>query len=67
MAVYAFIHYIYIYIYMLLHNIYLIRGYLWAKILKYAASVITPSSTNLFNSSIEMEIFPSEWKIAIEM
>jgi hypothetical protein len=52
---------------MLLHNIYLIRGDLWAKILKYAASVITPSSTNLFNSSIEMGIFPSEWKIAIEM
>jgi hypothetical protein len=35
-----------------------------AKTLKYSASVITPSLTNLFNSSIEMGIFPSEWKIA---
>ena len=35
-----------------------------AKILKYSASVITPSLTNLFNSSIGMGIFPSEWKIA---
>jgi hypothetical protein len=35
-----------------------------AKILrKYLASEITPSLTNLFNSSIEMGIFPSEWKI----
>jgi hypothetical protein len=30
----------------------------------YSASVITPSLTNLCNSSIEMRIFPSEWKIA---
>ena len=35
-----------------------------AKILKYSASVISPSLTNLFNSSIGMGIFPSEWKIA---
>jgi hypothetical protein len=34
------------------------------KILKYSASVITPALTNLFNSSIKMGIFPSEWKIA---
>jgi intein/homing endonuclease len=35
-----------------------------AKILKYSASVISPYLTNLFNSSIGMGIFPSEWKIA---
>jgi hypothetical protein len=35
-----------------------------AKILKYSAAVILPSLTNLFNSSIGMGIFPSEWKIA---
>ena len=35
-----------------------------AKILKYSAFVISPSLTNLFNSSIGMGIFPSEWKIA---
>ncbi len=34
------------------------------KFLKYSASVITPSLTNLFNYSIGMGIFPSEWKIA---
>ena len=35
-----------------------------AKILKIAAPVIAQSLTNLFNYSIQTEIFPTEWKVA---
>ena len=34
-----------------------------AKILKIAAPVIAQSLTNLFNYSIQTEIFPTEWKV----
>ena len=35
-----------------------------AKILKIATPVIAQSLTNLFNYSIQTEIFPTEWKVA---
>ena len=34
------------------------------KLLKLASSIIAPSLTKLFNSCIETETFPDEWKIA---
>ena len=34
------------------------------KLLKLASSIIGPSLTKIFNSCIETETFPDEWKIA---
>ena len=36
------------------------------KILKLAANIIAPSLTHIFNQSIAVSIFPTEWKLAQE-